>query len=77
MRPRKLLSKRIGFGIDDEIDVVLLVQRDVFRAMMRDRRHAHFRKQAAKQFGIWGGVLDKFESIRAHRVLFLCHCEIS
>jgi hypothetical protein len=37
----KILSKDFRFGIDDDVDVALAMQRDILRAMVRHGREAH------------------------------------
>ena len=41
VQPRKGLRKALGLGVQDEVDVALLVERDVFRAVPRRRDKPH------------------------------------
>ena len=58
----------VGLGIDDEIDVALAIEGDLFGAMFRHRLEAHPAEHRVKHRGIGMGELDELETIRAHRV---------
>src|SRR3990167_8972565 len=47
----KTLGEAIGFGVDDEIDLALAVQRDGLVAVLRDRLEAHAFEQGAHRDG--------------------------
>ena len=64
----ELLTKAGGFGVDDEVDVTLTMQRDVLAAVFGDGRKAHAVKQASQQLGVGRRVFDKLETIGRHRV---------
>ena len=66
---REALAESVGLGIDDEIDVALLVQRDVLAAMAGHHREAHALEQRAQQDRIGRGVLDELEAVGAHRIV--------
>ncbi len=68
MRAGKLLRKTVVLRIDDEIDVALIVQGHVLRAMPCNRRQSHAFEQPTQQFRIRRGVLDEFEAVCAHRI---------
>ena len=68
MRAREFLRETIVLGIDDEIDVALVVQGDVLRAMPRNGRQAHALEQAPQGFRFRRGVFDELEAVGAHRV---------
>src|SRR4051794_7733454 len=65
---RELLRKAVGFGVDQEIDLTLPIQRDLLAAMARDAHEAETFEQRAELGGIGRGVLDELEAIRPHRV---------
>src|SRR5882757_7541121 len=69
VRARELLRQAIRFGIDDEIDVALPIQRDVFRPVARDAAEAHGFKQQAQLRGIGSGVLDELKAVGAQGIL--------
>ena len=82
MQTRKALGKRIGLGIDDEIDVALAVEGDVFVAVAGNGFEAHLLEDFAHGHWVWGGVFDEFKAICAHWIVpsfkshfdFLCLC---
>ena len=68
MHARKALREAAGLGVDDEIDVTLAVEQDVFRAMPGDRGKAHLLEQPSERRRVGRGVLDKFETVGAERI---------
>ena len=69
VRPGERLGEGLGFGVDDEVDLALAVQRHVLRAMARDHRKAEPLEQRAQQLRIRRGVLDELEAIGTHGVV--------
>ena len=65
----KGLSKALGFGIEDEVDVALLVEGHVFRAMPRRRHKPHPLEERAERLWIGAGIFDELKPIGAHRVV--------
>ena len=63
------LGVAAGLGIDDEVAVALLVERDVLALVPRDLGEAHLREQDAQQLDIGRGIFDELEAVGAHRVL--------
>ena len=63
------LSKGVGFGVEDEVDAALAVQRHRLVAVLRDGLEAHALEQFAHRLGIGCGVFDEFETVGAHRVV--------
>jgi len=66
--PREVLRERARLGVDDEVDVALLIERDILVAMLCHRLEAHRLEQLPEGLGIGRGVLDELESVRAHGV---------
>jgi hypothetical protein len=58
----------VVLGIDDEIDVALVVKSDVLRAMPRNRRQTHAFEQPPQGFRIRRRVFDEFEAVGLHGV---------
>ena len=69
VQPRKGLREALRFGVQDEIDVALLIERDVFRAVPRRRDKPHPLEQRRQFGGLGSGVFDKLEPVGAHRVV--------
>ena len=69
MQTRKALGKRIGLGIDDEIDFTLAVERDVFVAVAGDGFESHLLENFAHGHWVWSGVFDEFKAVCAHGVV--------
>ena len=69
MLAREALSERVRFGVDDEVDLALPIERHVLRPVPGDRAEAHGLEQSTQRHGIGRGVFDELESIRAHRVV--------
>ncbi len=65
---REALAETARLGVDDEVDVALLVQRDVLAAMARRDRESHALEQRTQQFGVGRGVFDEFETVGTHRI---------
>jgi len=65
VQTREALCERIGFGVDDEVDLALAIQRHVFVTMLRDSREAHLLEQFAERDGIRRGVFDELEAVGA------------
>ena len=59
----------VRLGIDDKIDSALAVKRDRLGAVPRHGAEAHALEQRVQLGGIGRGVFDKFESVRAHRIV--------
>ena len=62
MFSRETLRERIRLGVDDEIDIALAPERDVFRAVLGDRLETHGAEQLAQLFRLRMGVFDEFET---------------
>ncbi len=65
---REALAETARLGVDDEVDVALLVQRDVLAAVTRRDRKAHALEQRTQQLGVGRGVLDELEAVGTHRI---------
>ena len=65
----KALGKRVGLGVDDEVDAALAVQRDVFVAVPGNRLEAHAFKQRAHHGRVGRRVFNEFETVGAHGVV--------
>src|SRR4029077_18674274 len=63
------LCQGLRFGVDDEVDLTLAVQRDVLGAMARDYREPQPLEQRAQQLRVGRGVFDEFETICAHGIV--------
>ena len=75
VQAREALGERIGFGVDDEVDAALAVQRDVFVAVTRDGRETHLLEQFAERLGVRCGVFDEFKAVGAQGIFkkWCCH----
>ena len=65
---RIFLGVAAGLGIDDEVAVGLLVQRDVLALVPGDLGEAHLREQRAQKLDVGRGIFDELEAVGAHRV---------
>ena len=74
MLARKALGKGVGFGVDNEVDFALTVERDLLAPVSGHRNKAHLLEQPAQFFGFGGCVLDEFKAVGAHRVVPGCNC---
>ena len=63
MVARELLGQALGLCVDDEVDITLPVQGNVFRSMPRDAAETHGFEQPAEFGGIRGRVFDELESV--------------
>ena len=68
MHTRELLREAVVLGVDDEIDIALVVQSDVLGAMARNRRQTHALEQPPQLFGVGRGVFDELETVGVHGV---------
>src|SRR2546426_2857823 len=66
---RKVLRERARLGVDDEVDVALLVEQHVLVAVPGDRLEAHALEQLAERPGIGHRVLDELEAVGLDRVV--------
>ncbi len=66
---REALRETIRFGVDDEVDAALTVQRHVLGAVAGNTLEAHGLEEPAEVRGIGGGVFDEFEAVRPERIL--------
>ncbi len=66
--PREALGEGVRLRVDDEIDVALIVQGHVLRAVSRHHRKAEPFEQRSQQLRVGSRVLDELESVGAHRV---------
>ena len=69
MQARKALGKRIGLGVDDEVDLALAVERDVLVPVARHRFESHGFKGTAHDGRLRCCVFDELEAVGAHRVV--------
>ena len=69
VQARESLRKALGLGVQDEIDIALLVERDVFRAVPRRRDKPHLLEQGRQLLRVGAGVFDELEPVRSHRVV--------
>ena len=76
VQAREALRKRVGLGIDDEVDLALAVQHHVLVAVPRDRLEAHALEQGAHRRGVGRGVFDELEAVGAHRVVPGCESHV-
>src|SRR6266403_267592 len=65
----KVLRERARLGVDDEVDVALLVEQHVLVAMAPDRLEAHALEQLAERPGVGHRVLDELEAVGLDRVV--------
>src|SRR5262245_18583120 len=65
---REVLRERARLGVDDEVDVALLVERDALVSMARDRLEAHALEQRAERGRVGRRVLDELEAVGLNRV---------
>src|SRR3989442_10489140 len=65
----KVLRERARLGVDDEVDVALLVEQHVLVAVPSDRLEAHALEQLAERPGIGHRVLDELEAVGLDRVV--------
>ena len=63
-----LLGVGTRLGVDDEVAVGLLVERDVLALVPRDLGEAHLREQRAQELDVRRGIFDELEAVGAHRV---------
>src|SRR5207244_967948 len=66
---REVLRERARLGVEDEVDVALLVERDVLVPMARDALEAELLEQRAERLGIGRGVFDELEAVSLDRVV--------
>jgi hypothetical protein len=66
--PGILLGIGAGLGVDDEVAVLLLVQRDVLGLVPGDFGEAHFGEQVPQQLNVRRGIFHELEPVGAHRV---------
>ena len=64
VQAREALRERIGFGVDDEVDVAA-VHRHVLVAVARDRGETHPFEQLSERFRVRCRVFDEFEAVGA------------
>jgi len=69
MLARELLRQAIRFGIDDEIDIALPVQRNRLRTVASNAAETHGFEQTAEVCRIRGRVLHELEPVGTQRVL--------
>ena len=69
VQAREALRERIGFGVDDEVDVALAVHRHVLVAVARDRGETHPFEQLSERFRVRCRVFDEFEAVGADGVV--------
>ena len=60
---------RLLLIIDNEIDVTLTPERDIFRSMIRHMPEPHHLKYRLEQSSISCRVLDKFKPVQPHGVV--------
>ena len=69
VQPGKGLGKALGLGIQDEIDIALLVERHVFRTVARRGDKPHALEQGGQGPRVGAGIFDKLEPVRPHRIV--------
>jgi hypothetical protein len=69
VQPSEALGEGVGFGVDDEVDLTLPIQRHVLVPMAGDGDEAHAFEKLAKRNRIGCRVLDELEAVSAHRVV--------
>ena len=69
MQPGKRLGEAFRLGVEDEVDVALLIEGDVFRAVPRRRDKPHALEQRRQLLRIGPGIFDELEPVGAHRVV--------
>src|SRR5258708_32634339 len=69
MAAREILRKRARLGVEDEIDVALLVERDVLVPMARNALEAEQLEQRAERPRVGRGVFDELEAVGLDRVV--------
>ena len=68
MVPGILLGIAARLGIDDEVAVALLVQRDVLALVPGDLGEAHLGEERAQKLDVGRGIFDELEPVGAHGV---------
>jgi hypothetical protein len=66
---REVLRERARLGVDDEVDVRLLVESHVLMAVARHRVEAHALEKRAQRCRVGRGVLDELEAVGLYRVI--------
>src|SRR3989442_4019553 len=66
---RKVLRERARLGVDDEVDVALLVEQHVLVTVPGDRLEPHALEESAERLRIRRGVLDELEAVGVDRVV--------
>ena len=69
MAAGEVLRERARLGVDDEVDVALLVEQHVLVAVPGDRLEAQALEQLAERTGIGHRVLDELEAVGLDRVV--------
>ena len=67
--PREVLRKGARLGVDDEVHVALLVERDVLVPVARDALEAEALEERAERLRIGRRVLDELEAVGLDRVV--------
>jgi len=65
----EVLRERARLGVDDEVDIALLVEQHVLVAVPGDRLEAHALEQLAERLGSARRVLDELEAVGLDRVV--------
>ena len=61
------------FGIDDEMDITLLPQRDALGAVQAGTDEAQLGEQRFQRRGLGGDEFDELETVGSHRIEGVCH----
>src|ERR1044071_7257248 len=77
MNASKGLSEAIGFMIDNEVDIALLIKSDVFGSMARGWDESQLFEQSSEFFGVVRCVFDEFKAIGPKRIFHLFGLEFS
>ena len=68
MQPRELLRETIGLGIDDEIAIALLMQRNILGAMFSDCRKTQLMKKLTQLLRIARRIFYKLKAVGSDRL---------